>query len=269
MHFLSVCFLPRKMVLVAFAGFRLNTKTWAWSWRLDSWESIACHVGLFVLYAIIVEVARKLKPSKPPAWLNSLKFLHNAALSVVSFWMFAVQLYCVLQAGRLSSPFQITCGYVPNEGLYGIVNFVYLVSKLWEWADTVFLVLDGKPVIILHYFHHMTTFAMAAFVNEHPVGAFCMINCLVHTLMYAHYAKPQRWIRPYLTSMQIVQFLIVITIQVCGMLLYFARGPSACFNFGPVLWEALFNTAIVVGFLLLFVKFFIDNYVTARKKQKV
>ena len=42
------------------------------------------------------------------------------------------------------------CRITPNVGMYGFVNYVYLWTKVWEYADTVFLILKGKRLILLH-----------------------------------------------------------------------------------------------------------------------
>lgn len=156
-----------------------------------------------------------------------------------------------------------------NEEQYGLANLLYLLSKIWEWGDTYFLVLTGKPVIFLHFFHHMTTFTMAALTHNFPVGGYCFINCAVHVVMYAHYAFPVRWARWMITSFQLLQFVAVISIHSYGYLYGF---PSAsvssasadyklCYDMSNVQMEWWYCQLVVVGYFVLFVNFFMQQYV--------
>ncbi len=147
--------------------------------------------------------------------------------------------------------------------MYGFINFVYLASKIWEWLDTYILVLSKKPVITLHWFHHMTTFTMAALTHNFPVGGFALINCLVHTVMYMHYARPVRWARPFITGGQLLQFVIVISIHVYGYL-----HPADCFDMQPVLYEWLFCFLVVAGFFVMFALFFAEEYLGGKAKKR-
>jgi hypothetical protein len=247
-------------------GLRGNTCDWSWSWNLSTAEAVLFHVGICVFYAATVKwlqnwVASK-EAYKPPSWLESFRLLHNVALALVSFWMFVVMTSSIYSDGRLSSWHSMACQMTPMKGAYGFVNAVYLVSKWWEWVDTYLLVLSQKPVITLHWFHHMTTFTMAALTHNFPVGGFALINCLVHTVMYMHYAKPVRWARPFITGGQLLQFVIVLSIHTYGFF-----NPATCYDMKPVLWEWIFCQAVVLGFFIMFCFFFMEQYVAVRGKK--
>jgi hypothetical protein len=199
----------------------------------------------------------------PPKWLEKFRKSHNLALAFVSFIMFVVMTSVVVGGGRLNSFPAMACEMTPMNGIYGFINFVYLISKLWEWVDTYILVLSNKPVITLHWFHHMTTFTMAALTHNFPVGGFAWINCLVHTVMYLHYAYPVRWARPFITAFQLIQFVVVISIHVFGYM-----NPDTCFDMQPVLYEWLFCFGVVAGFFVLFLFFFLEQYVLGGDPQK-
>lgn len=229
--------------------------------------SMEFHVAICVLYALSVFAMQQLVKSfgdnwKPPTWMNTVKLTHNIALSLVSGWMFVVMVKETYQAGRYESWDAMACSNAPaNGGSYGFANWIYLVSKLWEWADTYFLVLYGKKVIALHYFHHMTTFTMAAVVHNFPVGGYCWINALVHFVMYAHYAKPVSWARPFITSFQLLQFVAVLSINLYGF------SSQGCYDYSAVTKEWMYCQGVVFGYFLLFLKFYFDNYIAKKKKR--
>ena len=120
----------------------------------------------------------------------------------------------------------------------------------------------GKPVIPLHFFHHMTTFTMAAFTHNFPVGGFAFLNAAVHFVMYLHYSHPVRWARPFITTSQLVQFVCVISVHTYAFL---QPAGSGCFDFSAVAREWWYCQLVVVGYFLLFCKFFVDNYVKREK----
>lgn len=247
-------------------GFALDTCTWRWKWTLDTNEAIAAQIGVCIAYALMVSFFQSITSQKgyrPPSWLEPVRAAHNIALSMVSMWMMVVMVLWLFGQGRFDSLHSIACVNTDNSGIYGFANFVYLVSKIWEWFDTILLILSSKPVIFLHYFHHMTTFTMAAVVHNFPVGGYCFINCGVHAIMYMHYAFPVRWARSLITSIQLLQFVTVISIHTYGYL-----NPDTCFDMAPVAKEWWFNETVVVGFFVLFVNFFLQQYIFGKPKAK-
>jgi hypothetical protein len=249
-----------------FYGFRGNFCTWEWNWSIDTNEAIAFHVFLFALYAFTVKALQLYVNSvpnyKPPSWLDSIKFGHNIALALVSAWMFFTLLYVIILDGRFDSWQNLACKMTPMHGLYGFANFIFLVSKIWEWCDTYFLILSNKKVIYLHWFHHMTTFAMAALTHHFPVGGFTLINCVIHAVMYAHYAKPLHWARPFITSSQLLQFVYVMSIHTYTLL-----NPVTCYDVRTHIREWAYLIGVVFPYFIMFSMFFIEEYLQKGNKK--
>lgn len=96
---------------------------------------------------------------------------------------------------------------------WGFWIFLAVLSKVVELGDTAFLVLRGRTVNFLHWYHHIVTLTIAVIegvtFSETPVWAIYM-NLLVHTWMYAHYAistyLPIRG-NKILTLLQILQMI--------------------------------------------------------------
>jgi len=78
----------------------------------------------------------------------------------------------------------------------GAAMFVALFnfSKIFEWGDTIFLILRKKNVIFLHWFHHLLTFIYCwhATLFSYRADAtgfwFAGMNLFVHAIMYGYYA---------------------------------------------------------------------------------
>lgn len=83
----------------------------------------------------------------------------------------------------------VACG--APEPLYGnaAVGFwvqAFILSKLFELIDTVFIVLRKKPLNFLHWYHHVTVllFTWFCYTNENPGIIFVAMNYSVHAVMY-------------------------------------------------------------------------------------
>ena len=206
-------------------------------------------------------------PYKLTPFVRSLMKCHNLAICLVSLIMGSGMVIYLYNEGRFNSWQNMSCVNTSNSGLYGLWNMIYLVTKIWEWLDTYFLILQGKEVINLHYFHHMTTFTMAALVHNMPVGGFCFVNCFVHTVMYAYYgnSKTFRWCKRFITKGQLIQFCLVLSVNTFG----FMSQPDTCFDLKAVIWEWWYCQFVVVVYFVLFCKFYYDNYIVATAQSVV
>eukprot|EP01088_Endostelium_zonatum_P016108 TRINITY_DN4220_c0_g1_i1.p1 TRINITY_DN4220_c0_g1~~TRINITY_DN4220_c0_g1_i1.p1 ORF type:complete len:308 (+),score=19.89 TRINITY_DN4220_c0_g1_i1:206-1129(+) len=88
-------------------------------------------------------------------------------------------------------------------------------SKIIEFGDTLFLILRGKEVNFLHWYHHSSVLLYAWFniITLFPVAnIFATVNCFVHTIMYGYFFLSALGSRPwwgrYVTRIQIIQMLI-------------------------------------------------------------
>mmetsp|Transcript_29422 Transcript_29422/g.64274 ORF Transcript_29422/g.64274 Transcript_29422/m.64274 type:complete len:85 (-) Transcript_29422:60-314(-) len=77
--------------------------------------------------------------------------------------------------------------------------------------------------------------------------------------MYAHYASPVRWARPFITGGQLLQFVVVITIHTYGY-------SSKCYDMEPVWLEWAYCQSVVVGYFFLFCNFAYQQYIFKKKR---
>jgi len=106
-----------------------------------------------------------------------------------------------------------TYGY----GSTGLWISMFVFSKFAELLDTVFIVAHKKPLLLLHWYHHISVLLWSwyAFVTRTPSSViFLALNASVHTLMYGYYflmtmkLKPS-WLKPkVITVVQLVQMAI-------------------------------------------------------------
>ena len=68
---------------------------------------------------------------------------------------------------------------------------LFILSKIIELGDTVFIVLRKQPLIFLHWYHHITVliYSWYSFAQQTGNGRwFICMNYAVHAVMYSYYA---------------------------------------------------------------------------------
>ena len=157
-------------------------------------------------------------------------------------------------------------------GACGLASQLFILSKLPELIDTVFIVLRKKPLIFLHWYHHVTVllYSWNAYVTESGAGLyFISMNYSVHTVMYCYYflvaaKRVPNWVKQrvsWITVFQISQMVVGTGVVGASLVYHFFGGreyaPGQCNN-EP---SNLFAGFLVYGsYLCLFVDFFVRKY---------
>ena len=155
------------------------------------------------------------------------------------------------------------------SGIVGYFSTLFILSKFPEMIDTCFLVIEKKPVIFLHWFHHATVamFCWHSYMNGVPTTTYFMsMNYVVHSIMYTYYflmcTPLRRFVRPIaplITSLQIVQMFAGIAIESVSVMLL---SDDTCYINTTNL---IMGVAIYAAYFVLFIKFFVDVFL--RKKR--
>lgn len=116
-----------------------------------------------------------------------------------------------------------------GSGSCGLWVMLFIYSKFPELLDTFFLILRARPVIFLHWYHHITVllFCLQSYRLESPAGLiFCVMNYGVHTVMYLYFFLTTLSLRPkafrpyYVTVLQLSQMFLGIATCAYSALLY-------------------------------------------------
>ena len=104
-----------------------------------------------------------------------------------------------------------------GDGAVGLWVQLFIFSKIPELIDTFFIVARKKPLLFLHWYHHVTVllFCWHSYATEASTGLFFVeMNYSVHAMMYGYYylmaidSKP-KWLNPSLiTACQIMQMVV-------------------------------------------------------------
>eukprot|EP01041_Mallomonas_annulata_P009627 gene9627-20010_t len=174
------------------------------------------------------------------------------------------------------------CDAPINEWGIGATGFavqMFILSKFPELIDTVFIVLKKKPLIFLHWYHHVTVllYCWNAYVTEAATGLyFVVMNYTVHAIMYFYYFLASlklipKWFPSWIiTMLQISQMFIGIFIVGSAIYYYNYGGkeyaPQTCSN---KMSNMTAGAVMYLSYALLFLAFAFERFLFPRKKSSV
>mmetsp|Transcript_1292 Transcript_1292/g.2033 ORF Transcript_1292/g.2033 Transcript_1292/m.2033 type:complete len:272 (-) Transcript_1292:381-1196(-) len=193
--------------------------------------------------------------------LLHLRPLHNLLLCIFSGISAAVTFWFMWEEGHFNSLESMGCKKIDNQW-WPIVSGLFVLSKVWEWFDTVLLVAKGNKLRFLHVLHHSTTFWLFAIGHTFASMKYgVLFNSIVHTVMYAHYYKPfPKPFRKLITQLQIIQFITGLSAHAY---IYF----TGCDSKIPGLWyEYMTMYALIGAYFMLFCNFYVQQYLLTTPK---
>eukprot|EP00536_Pseudo-nitzschia_multiseries_P005136 jgi/Psemu1/189755/e_gw1.93.151.1 len=230
------------------------------------------------MYGIMIGVGRAyFKDRDAWSWRTTLALwnLGLSVFSIIGFCRVAPQLAHNLYHYSITENFCFD-----PEQMYGSDRMVgtwvqfFVLSKFPELIDTFFIVIHKKPLILLHWYHHISVLAYCwhSYVTKAPPGIiFCVMNYAVHAIMYFYYflmavkCKPKWFNSMYITVSQISQMVVGVIVTILGFVL-----PP--FFDGKCHIKKENNVAALImygSYLLLFLQFFFKRYsVQGGKKEK-
>ncbi|XP_055678077.1 elongation of very long chain fatty acids protein AAEL008004 [Lutzomyia longipalpis] len=230
-------------------------------------------LALVVAYlAYVLIIGPLYMRDRKPLQLKNTLIYYNACQVLLSGYMF----YEHLMSGWLFD-YNLRCqtvDYSDSQQSRRMLNlcYIYYLSKLSEFADTIFFVLRKKKsqVTWLHLYHHSLTpieaFILVRFLAGGNATFPNILNNFVHVCMYFYYmvaamgAQYQKflWWKKYMTELQIAQFILCIAHTIRALV-------SDC-QFPPVISALLLLNASI--FFVLFMNFYIQNYNKQRSLAK-
>lgn len=157
----------------------------------------------------------------------------------------------------------------------------FILSKFPELIDTFFIVIHKKPLIFLHWYHHVTVLLYVwhgSYSVKNPVSpVFGAMNYAVHAMMYGYYflmavGKKPNWMNPiFITIAQIMQMVAGIVATAVGVYYYLENqhvmrggGENSC----TIVGQSLVAAILMYGsYLVLFIQFFTHRFMIHRSKK--
>ena len=187
--------------------------------------------------------------------------IHNTFLIAFSGWTF-VSLWNVIEKYGLV----FKSGYYFQHKDFDRIMFYFYLSKYYEFFDTFLLYMKGKNPILLQKYHHIGAVLSWHFTYVNKIDCIWIpsfANSLIHTIMYSYYLgcllkiKQVRFIKQYLTSMQLVQ--LVGTMTLCNY--YYTPPNESMKNYSYIWFVNIYNTLLI----FLFMDFYKKAYLVQKK----
>jgi len=231
-----------------------------WSeWTLDNLPAV---VVVSFVYLAVVFLGPSLIPPQNGRPIKMALILWNVSLTVFSIWgSFRIVPWFVNSVVN-DGFFHVMCSEGPTKCNKNTVACLWLMlfclSKIPEMIDTLFLVARGRPVILLHWYHHITVawYCIISWGTLSVSGSsYAAMNLTVHSFMYTYYSLAACGIRPYWFANSITICQIAQMFMGCLIAGYIYITPN-CQNHWTVQVSGLIMYA---SYLALFAKFFYDR----------
>ncbi|XP_053557276.1 elongation of very long chain fatty acids protein 7 [Bombina bombina] len=246
--------------------------------RVEDWLLMSSPIPQTIIIAAYIYFVSSLGPkmmeNRKPFDLKHIMALYNLFMVIFSLYM----CYEFLMSGWATG-YSFQCDIVdysrsPDALRMAWTCWLFYFSKFIELLDTIFFVLRKKnsQVTFLHVFHHSImpwTWWFGVKFAAGGLGTFhALVNCVVHVIMYTYYGmsalgpKYQKylWWKKYMTSIQLVQFLMV-TFHI-GQFFILKDCP---YQF-PVFLYIILSYGLI--FLFLFLNFWFHAYTKGQRLPK-
>lgn len=226
-------------------------------------------ICLVIVYVAAIFFGKKYMDTRERFDLRYKLAFWNMLLSMFSF-IGAVRtvpdlLYRIATSDSLETTVCTAAASSWGTGATGLWVQLFVFSKVPELVDTVFIVARKRPLLFLHWYHHVTVllYCWHSYATEASQALyFVAMNYTVHAIMYGYYClmalrlKPA-WFPPVIiTIAQISQMFVGVAVQIAAMVKYFSGDTSCGVNGANVFWGGM----MYASYFALFMKFAIDRY---------
>jgi hypothetical protein len=229
--------------------------------RVAAWplmHSIVPTALMCAAYLAFVVVGKRVMRGREPFNLKLVMIGYNLVVIPLNFWLF----YRLIQEMK-KMDFALTCNKVDySEGGTDLawLVYIYYLSKLLDFCDTIFMILRNKPeqASFLHVYHHGMMFFIWWMAVKWAAGGDGIIgplmNTFIHGVMYSYYLATSLHVfipgKRYITQLQMAQLLVLLVSSVV----------TVAFDCDYPHWTQYGQMAFLVTLLFLFSAFYAKAY---------
>jgi len=233
-------------------------------------------IGSSIGYCILVYGMAYFMRNQARFEMKTFSLIHNINMFLISVFCFiglTYGVYLSYQAGGIEILF---CDAKNRQHGVGVLKFwmhIFWLSKIYEFVDTIIIVLRKAPLIFLHVYHHWITNLLVFFTLYYAMPtawSACVLNAFVHIPMYLYYLLSiagfkDLWFKRYITQIQIMQFITVLLLHLTSVLYHYYVSQN-CSSF-DVWWKNTAGGSVIASYLLLFLHFYSQSYGKDGKKK--
>eukprot|EP00658_Telonema_sp_P-2_P064320 TRINITY_DN5325_c0_g1_i3.p2 TRINITY_DN5325_c0_g1~~TRINITY_DN5325_c0_g1_i3.p2 ORF type:complete len:274 (-),score=50.66 TRINITY_DN5325_c0_g1_i3:266-1087(-) len=157
-------------------------------------------------------------------------------------------------------------------------TFLFMVSKVFEFGDTLLVVLRKKPLILLQHYHHLATMLYCWYGTLYVYSLnntnvfFAGMNLCVHSIMYSWYAATRTgWRSPKVFMMMVTLLQLLQMLAGCAIVAVSVYGgaESGCGRWAEEDPVGLGGCAFMyASYAVLFGKLFVGNYLSKEEERQ-
>lgn len=241
------------------------------SWMEENWRSVCGWAS--GIYLLLIFGGQALMSNRKPFELRGLLTCWNISLAIFSIMGAARTLPEFIHTFSTQGFYHSLCisSFIERDRVSGFWTWMFVMSKVPELGDTVFIVLRKQPLIFLHWYHHVTVLIYCWYsFSEYtaPARWFVVMNFIVHSMMYSYYAfralryRVPRWVAMLITSLQLAQ--MVVGCYVNYMAYTFKQNGMEC---GVSDTNLKLSLIMYTSYFVLFARFFYHTYVHKKGKK--
>jgi len=241
-------------------------------WFLDNWRTIITYAS--GLYMLLIFGGQQYMSGRPRMEMRGALCLWNITLALFSI-MGALRtwpefLHVLSEHGIYHS----LCipSFIEKDRVAGYWTFMFVMSKVPELGDTIFIVLRKQPLIFLHWYHHITVLLYTWYsFSEYTAAArwFITMNYLVHSVMYSYFAfkamkfNVPRCVAMVITALQLIQMIVGCLVNIWTY--QFKEGGLECQVSDNNIKLSLL---MYISYFVLFARFFYNAYLKPKNLDK-
>ncbi|KAL3090374.1 hypothetical protein niasHS_006826 [Heterodera schachtii] len=232
------------------------------------------HISFFLVFLYIagIHYLKWWMRDRKPFELRNFLVFWNAGLAIFSTFgalRFSEEFLYVMKNRSFQDSVCLSISPTQPAALWA---FLFSLSKVAEFGDTVLLVLRKRPLIFLHWFHHSVVLIYSWHSATELTAAgrwFIQLNYSVHAIMYTYYTfaslgfRFPKWVSMTVTTLQTTQMLIGVFISLyVARLKLFSSRPTVC---QQSVENMCICFSIYTAFAFLFIRFFVNSYLLGKK----
>lgn len=227
------------------------------NWTISLWASL--------IYVVVIFGLKHYMRDKPKVDLRLPLVAWSSCLAVFS-------VVCMVRLWQEYLLYMGEHGFIGTmcdsfcyTGINGFWSVIFVISKLPELGDTLFVVLRKQKLIFLHWYHHITVLVYSWYSYSQLVAPgryFILMNATVHAIMYSYYAlrasKLTRIPRPVnmaITFLQTSQMFVGVVINLLA-LYHRSQGVECSTSTENIFWAFL----MYASYFVLFAHYFYQAY---------
>jgi len=154
--------------------------------------------------------------------------------------------------------------------------YLFNLSKIWEFGDTVIIVLRKRPLILLQHYHHLATMlycwwaTIEVYKHNNTNPFFSGMNLCVHSVMYTWYAMTRTGWRSPKPLMMLVTFLQLLQMVVGAGIVAIAQSNDPRCTWGKEdPYGSKLCMAMYLSYFVLFGQLFYSSYIGGSRRKPV